>query len=104
MLPQLRTVFPFDMLPSAPDEVFMALGKNDQKIYIYPSEKIVVIRMGDSAEGQLALSAFDDELWARLMQVFQTTTNAEDILKTRRIEVFPNPGSDVIHFDNHDWK
>lgn len=102
MLPQVRTVFPFKMLPSAPDDLFMALGKNDQKIYVYPSENIVVIRMGDSAEGRLALSSFDDELWAQLMEVFaKTTTNAEDILQTRQIEIFPNPGNDFIQIERN---
>lgn len=102
MLPRTQVVFPFEMLPSAPDDVFMALGKNDQKIYVHPGENIVVIRMGDSAEGQLALSSFDDELWARLMQVFNTTTNAENILQTNQISIFPNPGSDFIRIKNKD--
>lgn len=100
ILPQSQIVFPFKMLPSAPDELFMALGKNDQKIYVYPSENIVVIRMGESAEGRLALSSFDDELWAQLMQVFATTTNAEAILKTNQIEVFPNPGRDFMQIES----
>ncbi len=100
MLPQSQVVFPSDLLPSAPDEVFMALGKNDQKIYIYPSENIVVVRMGDSAEGRLALSAFDDELWARLAQVFGTTTNAPNVpLLQDQIRIYPNPGHDRIQLE-----
>lgn len=103
MLPQLQIVFPFDLLPSAPDEVFMALGKNDQKIYIYPSENIVVVRMGDSAEGQLALSAFDDELWKRLIQLFGITTSTNNVLSLQsQISIFPNPGKDYLQLAKHD--
>ena len=47
--------------------MYAALGKNDQKIYIVPSKKLVVIRMGDSAEGEnFALSSFDNDLWLKI--------------------------------------
>ncbi|MBK7874105.1 MAG: serine hydrolase [Saprospiraceae bacterium] len=97
MLPQSRIVFPLDLIPSAPDDMFMALGKDDQKIYVIPSQNMVVIRMGESAEGRLALSAFDDELWQRLMQIIQNTTGTQEIFdKTLSISVFPNPGQNWL--------
>ncbi|MDX1940727.1 MAG: serine hydrolase [Saprospiraceae bacterium] len=97
MLPQSRVVFPLDLIPSAPDDTFMALGKDDQKIYVVPSQNIVVIRMGESAEGRLALSAFDDELWQQLMQVIQTTTDTDQAAADAlSIGVFPNPGQDQL--------
>lgn len=103
ILPQAQFVFPYDMLPSAPDEVFMALGKDDQKIYIYPSQNIVVIRMGESAEGKLALSAFDDALWAKLMPVFSTTTASTSLqLNSSQVQIYPNPGADKVYFSNID--
>jgi hypothetical protein len=47
--------------------MFSALGKNDQKIYVIPSQKLVIIRMGESAGNvELAQSSFDNELWGKL--------------------------------------
>ncbi len=70
MLPQTQFVFNGNLVPNAPPDMFAALGKNDQKIYISPSRKLVVIRMGDSAGNpQLALSSFDNELWGKLKTI-----------------------------------
>lgn len=70
MLPGLQVVFPGFITPNAPADMYAALGKNDQKIYVIPSQKIVVIRMGESAGNvQLAVSSFDNELWGKLKPV-----------------------------------
>lgn len=70
MLPQTQIVFNGNLTPNAPDDMFAALGKNDQKVYVIPSQKLVVIRMGESAGNvQLALSSFDNELWGKLKPI-----------------------------------
>jgi hypothetical protein len=52
--------------------MYAALGKDDQKIYVVPSQQLVVIRMGEAADGSnFALSGFDNELWGKLRQVMQ---------------------------------
>jgi CubicO group peptidase (beta-lactamase class C family) len=72
MLPNLQNVFNGAMMPNAPADMYAALGKNDQKIYVVPSQKLVVIRMGESAgNSQLALSSFDNELWGKLNLVIR---------------------------------
>lgn len=72
MLPGFQVVFNTMLTPNAPVDMYAALGKNDQKIYVVPSQKVVVIRMGDSAGApNLALSSFDNELWGRLKQVMR---------------------------------
>ena len=66
-LPQSQYEFPGSIIPSGPNDMFMALGKNDQKIYIIPSKKMVVIRMGNAAdEVNAALSDFDKVLWEKI--------------------------------------
>lgn len=70
MLPGLQFVFSGALFPNAPYDMYAALGKNDQKIYVVPSQNIVVIRMGDAAGNvQLAASSFDNELWGKLKTV-----------------------------------
>ncbi len=72
MVPTLQIVFPGSMIPNAPAEMYSALGKNDQKIYVIPSQKLVVIRMGESAGTvQFAVSSFDNELWGRLNTIIK---------------------------------
>jgi hypothetical protein len=73
-LPQTQLQFNGSIIPNAPNDMFMALGKNDQKIYIVPSKKMVVIRMGDVANPDnptFALSGFDIELWAKISALYQ---------------------------------
>lgn len=71
-LPQSQLQFPGSIIPSGPSDMFMALGKNDQKIYIVPSKKMVVIRMGDAADSvNLALSDFDETLWQKINALYQ---------------------------------
>lgn len=66
-LPQSQLEFQGSIIPTAPNDMFMALGKNDQKIYIIPARKIVVIRMGEAADSvNLALSDFDETLWEKI--------------------------------------
>lgn len=66
-LPQTQISFNGPLIPNAPSDTYAALGKNDQKIYIVPSQNLVVIRIGDSAGNvQLAASSFDNELWGIL--------------------------------------
>jgi CubicO group peptidase (beta-lactamase class C family) len=70
MLPSTQIVFNGNLIPTAPVDLFAALGKNDQKVYVVPSQKLVVIRMGESAGNvQLALSSFDTELWGKLKNI-----------------------------------
>jgi CubicO group peptidase (beta-lactamase class C family) len=66
-LPQSQFTFNGSLIPSAPNDMFMALGKNDQKIYIIPSKRMVIVRMGDAADDvNLALSDFDEVLWEKI--------------------------------------
>jgi CubicO group peptidase (beta-lactamase class C family) len=71
-LPQSQLQFPGSIIPHGSNDMYMALGKNDQKIYIVPSMKMVVIRMGDAADAEtMALSDFDDVLWQKINALYQ---------------------------------
>lgn len=73
-LPQSQLQFNGSLIPTGPNDMFTALGKNDQKIYVIPSKKLVVIRMGDvanPANPTFALSDFDEELWSKISTLYQ---------------------------------
>ncbi len=103
MLPTSQFVFQQSLIPSAPADMFCALGKNDQKVYVVPSQKLVVIRMGESATSQaLALSAFDEPLWQRINQLACVSTdNANSTaIQSNSISVFPNPAETILTLKN----
>jgi hypothetical protein len=61
------------LIANAPNDMYMALGKNDQKIYVIPSKKMVVIRMGEVANPEnptFGLSGFDEELWGKISALY----------------------------------
>ena len=65
-LPGLQLEFQGELITNAPDDMFSALGKNDQKLYIVPSKDLVIVRLGDVANPEnptFGLSGFDNELW-----------------------------------------
>ena len=49
--------------------MYAAMGAEDQRIYVIPSKKMVIIRMGNASDPlnpNFALSGFDNELWLKL--------------------------------------
>ncbi|WP_299114865.1 serine hydrolase [uncultured Winogradskyella sp.] len=67
ILPSSPTSFNGKLIPNAPDDLIAGLGANDQKLYIVPSEKLVIIRMGGNGdEGQLGPSGYDNLLWEKI--------------------------------------
>lgn len=50
------------LIPAAPADLVAALGALDRKLYVVPSQKLIVVRMGQAA----ADKDFDQQLWLRL--------------------------------------
>ena len=50
------------LVPAAPADLVAALGALDRKLYIVPSRKLLVVRMGAAAPDK----GFDQQLWVRL--------------------------------------
>ena len=69
-LPQTQLQFNGKLIPNAPNDMYCALGKDDQKLYVIPSKKLVIIRMGDEADSAtFGLSDFDNTLWEKINAV-----------------------------------
>lgn len=69
MIPGGQTVYQGTLVPNAPADMYAAMGAEDQRIYVIPSKKMVIIRMGnasDPSNPSFALSGFDNELWAKI--------------------------------------
>ncbi|MFP9115100.1 serine hydrolase domain-containing protein [Flavobacterium sp. RHBU_3] len=71
-LPTTQMDFKGPLIPDAPADMYAALGKNDQKIYVIPSRNMVIIRLGNAAEGKnFAKSGFDNNLWKKINDVIK---------------------------------
>ncbi|PWS28743.1 serine hydrolase [Pedobacter yonginense] len=72
MIPGSQTVFQGALVPSAPSDMYAAMGASDQRIYVIPSKKMVIVRMGnasDPANPSFAVSGFDNSLWLKINAV-----------------------------------
>jgi len=66
-LPQSQIEFQGELIPNAPADMFCALGRDDQKIYVVPNRDLVIVRMGNAADDvNFALSNFDNQLWGKI--------------------------------------
>ncbi len=72
MIPSEQTVFTGSLIPNAPTDMYAAMGAADQRIYVIPSRKMVVVRMGEASDPDnpnFAVSGFDNELWEKINAV-----------------------------------
>ncbi|MCU0422282.1 MAG: serine hydrolase [Bacteroidia bacterium] len=95
-LPGSLRVFNGSYCPTAPNDMIAGLGKNDQKIYVVPSQKLVVVRMGDKANtDELVPIAFDSLIWKELSRIIcNPATGLNDHTLGSAIDgltIFPNP-------------
>jgi CubicO group peptidase (beta-lactamase class C family) len=96
MQPATQLVLNGPMVPEAPADMYAALGKNDQKIYVVPSEGLVVVRQGNNAGPVVAAaSSFDNQLWARLSEM-ECLTAAAEVEPQPDWTIAPNPTTDEI--------
>lgn len=65
--PRLDFDYQGEMVPNAPSDMYAAMGKNEQRIYVVPSKDLVVVRVGNATgDPSWALSSFDNALWGYL--------------------------------------
>lgn len=105
MVPYSQFVFPSKLIRNAPDDMICALGKNDQKIYVVPSQNMVVIRVGASAYDADALSPYDTLIWNYINKLNENCiTTALPFQKNELLDfkLFPNPANNFISFNIFD--
>lgn len=101
MLPSSQIVFPGMIAPNAPADMFAALGKNGQLLMVVPSQKLVVVRMGnDPSDFGLVPVTYANEVWAYLKEVICEGSNGmqEQDLGSN-IKLYPNPGNQNLQIE-----
>lgn len=94
--PGFDIVFPGQIINSAPQDLYMAAGKNDQRIYVVPSKDLVVVRQGNAAYTSMpALSNFDNELWKLISQYVYCGIGIEETTRPE-LSLYPNPATESL--------
>jgi CubicO group peptidase (beta-lactamase class C family) len=106
MVPSSQIVFPTDLSPSAPDDMYAAMGKNGQFLNVVPSQNLVWVRMGNVPDNSLVPFTLNEDIWQRLLPVMCTSVDTKETIPPTSIAVYPNPTGGVcavntIHRDQH---
>ena len=90
------------LIPDAPEDLICAMGKSDQRIYIVPSQNLIVIRQGDSAaegEDADAISTFDNSLWQKIMAVLPSGSSSTGNADPNLVQPTFTGSDGVAYFD-----
>jgi CubicO group peptidase (beta-lactamase class C family) len=71
MSPTLQTAFPGPLTASAPADMVAAMGKNGQLLNLVPSQRLVVVRLGDAPDNGQVPFTYQTEIWKRLSLVIR---------------------------------
>lgn len=101
MLPGLQLNLPGALIPEAPADMIAALGANDQKLYVIPSKKLVVVRLGLPAGSDMSPVPviFDRALWTRLSTILMPPTMVVDHTKVTPLRLYPQPAYELLYID-----
>ena len=103
MAPGYQIVFPGTLMSNAPNDMYAALGKNDQKIYVVPSQNLVIVRQGNAADAStLAASTFDNVLWDYINKLDCSVTAIQNNNSNNQylFAMYPNPVNDILTIEN----
>jgi CubicO group peptidase (beta-lactamase class C family) len=97
MLPGIEASLPGPLIPQAPSDMYMGLGKNDQKLYVIPSQNMVIIRMGNPPTGSEPMQVvYDRQMW-ELISALPCATSVTETNEADTPATWPNPVIDVLH-------
>ncbi len=90
MLPASQVVFPGMYAPSAPADMFAAIGRDGQFICIVPSQNLVWIRMGENPDQLDVPLQMIEQVW-QYINALPCTSSALDTQAKLALNFFPNP-------------
>lgn len=92
MIPQSQWVLPGSMITTAPNDLLAGLGKYDQRVYVVPSENLVVVRFGqDAGEFIVGPTSFDTRVWGILQKLIQSPGGMLKPSNFESLQAIPNP-------------
>ncbi|TFV94354.1 class C beta-lactamase-related serine hydrolase [Algoriphagus kandeliae] len=70
-LPAVQREFEGSLVPSAPSDMYQAMGRNGQFLMVVPSENLVIVRMGAHSDTSLIPYRLIRDMWDRFAPVIQ---------------------------------
>lgn len=99
-IPQSDFVFNGSVMPKAPDDLIMALGKNGQFLNVSKKSGYVLVRMGDEPSTTLVPFILNDQIWDKVNQLPCENTISKNKLQSY-CKVYPNPGNNDLQIENN---
>ena len=96
MLPRLPFSLNGSINPHAPNDAFMAMGKDGQAVNVVPSQNLVWIRMGNSPNNSLILHTYNDTIWMKINELVCSPIATTTLESHSNTQVFPNPTSHQV--------
>jgi CubicO group peptidase (beta-lactamase class C family) len=98
MLPETQFVFPGMYAPSAPSDMFAAIGRDGQFICAAPSQNLVWIRMGENPDQLDVPLQMAEDVWQRINALPCAPSHVIEGTQPRPT-FFPNPASNELHWN-----
>ena len=95
MLPYSQFQFNGKLNTNAPDDLYVALGKNGQSLNVVPSQNIVWLRMGESPYNTPVLTNYNNEIWSYINELNCNALNLNNS-DLSKIKLYPNPVEDLL--------
>ncbi len=97
MLPGSQIVFPGQLVPQGPADMYCGIGRDDQLLCVVPSQDLVMVRMGNAASFSLVPVVLIKEIWDHLNNIMCTVTHVPQHTLNDAIQIWPNPaqGRDI---------
>lgn len=95
LLPGSQFSFSGPLVPAAPNDCYMAWGKNGQFINIVPSENLVWIRMGQEPNGYDVPAELCNDIWQYINNL--SCPSALEELGQEEWQIYPNPNQGQLH-------
>lgn len=101
MLPQSQFVFNGNLIPDAPSDLIIAMGKDGQFLNIVPSQNIVWIRMGNAPNALPVPYLMNNEIWKYINKLPCNVNATQDLLaKNNDINIYPIPCYNELHINS----
>lgn len=99
MLPGSQLVFKGSMNPNAPDDTYVAMGKDGQFLNVVPNQNLVWIRMGEAPDKLPVPYLLNNAIWSYINQLSCTVTGVEETDRIKiKCQIFPNPSTGQLYF------
>jgi CubicO group peptidase (beta-lactamase class C family) len=102
MVPESQITIGGSILEDAPNDMFMALGKNGQFINVVPSHNLVLIRMGNVPSDNNPLPfLLNNTIWKWMNKLMCNESSIQGI-ELNKINISPNPTNNTINISSQE--